>query len=187
LKRIAPINKELKLYNMRRTEGSKGIALIECINPYIGKYRIRWDVQPKEVSENDYEAVTFYEAELTKRRKPTIEEVKSLILIEINKMIDEKILSGFAWKGMEVWLSSENQFNYKAAYDLTLQSEGKTLPVLFKFGSTEEPIYHRFETIEELSDFYIGAMKYISDTLAEGWKEKDSIDWSLYEEVLRAL
>jgi hypothetical protein len=88
---------------------------------------------------------------------------------------------------MSVWLSNENQFNYKAAYDLTLQSNGQTLPVLFKFGTTDNPIYYTFNTIEELSNFYISAMKYISDTLAEGWRMKDSIDWSLYEEELKNL
>lgn len=172
---------------MRRSEGSKGIAIVECINHYIGKYRIRWDVQPKETTEEGYEAVTFYETELIQRYKPRLSDVKSAIISSINKDTDEKIISGFRWKDMPIWLSSENQFNYKAAYDLTLQSEGKTLPVLFKFGTTEEPIYYSFETIEELSDFYIKAMKHISDTLAEGWKEKDSIDWSLYEESLKSL
>lgn len=171
---------------MRRTEGSKGIALIECINPYIGKYRIRWGIKP---IENEYSdnIVSFYETEIMQKYKPRLMDVKNAILGAINADVDEKILSGFTWKGMAIWLSSENQFNYKAAYDLTLQSGGQTLPVLFKFGTTDEPIYYSFETVEELSDFYIGAMKYISDTLAEGWKEKDSINWGLYEESLKSL
>ena len=37
---------------------------------------------------------------------------------------DEKIVSGFVWRDMQVWLSSENQFNYKAAYDLAVQTKG---------------------------------------------------------------
>mgnify|MGYP003292837757 CR=1 FL=1 len=171
---------------MRRSEGNKGIALIECINPYIGKYRIRWDIKPIE-SEYSDNIVSFYETEIIQKYKPRLMDIKDAILGAINADVDEKIISGFTWKGMAIWLSSENQFNYKAAYDLTLQSEGKTLPVLFKFGTTEEPIYYSFETIEELSDFYIKAMKYISDTLAEGWKEKDSIDWNLYEEELKQM
>ena len=40
---------------------------------------------------------------------------------------------------MPVWLSSENQFNYKAAYDLAVQTGGATLPVTFKFGTDEVP------------------------------------------------
>jgi hypothetical protein len=59
---------------------------------------------------------------------------------------------------MPVWLSSENQFNYKAAYDLAVQTGGATLPVTFKFGTDEVPQYREFVTLEELTDFYTKAM-----------------------------
>ena len=61
------------------------------------------------------------------------------------------------------------------------------LPSTFKFGTTDEPIYYTFETIEDLQDFYTSAVKYINDTLAEGWKQKDSIDWKAYEMELMRL
>lgn len=82
---------------------------------------------------------------------------------------------------MSVWLSSENQFNYKAAYDLAVQTGGQNLPIVFKFGATDEPVYHTFSTVEELSDFYLKAMTYINTVLAEGWAEKDAIDWEKYK------
>ena len=85
---------------------------------------------------------------------------------------------------MSIWLSSENQFNYKAAYDLAVMSQGKSLPVVFKFGSTDNPMYYQFETLEDISDFYLSAMAHVNKCLDEGWKKKDSIDWSVYEEVL---
>ena len=88
---------------------------------------------------------------------------------------------------MPIWLSSENQFNYKAAFDLAVQTQGMNLPSTFKFGTTDEPIYYTFETIEDLQDFYTSAVKYINDTLAEGWKQKDSIDWKAYEMELMRL
>ena len=116
--------------------------------------------------------------------KPSIEQVKSIVLNAMNKDIDQKILSGFIWKDMSVWLSSENQFNYKAAYDLAVMSQGKSLPTVFKFGTTDNPVYYSFESLEDISDFYISAMAYINTCLAEGWKKKDSIDWSVYEKVL---
>lgn len=119
--------------------------------------------------------------------KPSIDEVKTFILEVINEKTDKKILSGFVWRDMPVWLSSENQFNYKAAYDLAVMSEGKTLPVTFKFGSTEEPKYYTFESLDELTDFYLRAMDYISKTLADGWRKKDSIDWGEYEKALNKL
>lgn len=118
--------------------------------------------------------------------KPSLEQLKKLVLDAINKEVDEKILSGFVWKDMSIWLSTENQFNYKAAYDLAVMSQGQSLPVTFKFGTTESPVYYTFETLNDISDFYISAMAYINSTLAEGWKLKDGIDWSVYEEALNA-
>ena len=116
--------------------------------------------------------------------KPSLEQLKKLILDAINKDVDEKILSGFVWKEMPVWLSTENQFNYKAAYDLAVMSQGQSLPTVFKFGTTDNPVYYSFGTLEDISDFYISAMAYINTCLAEGWKLKDSIDWSVYEKAL---
>lgn len=172
---------------MKRVHGIKEIPLVECINHYIGKYRVRWDIQPLENDESEEKnGVTFLETEIIlKNRKPTIYDVKNAVYEGVNKMVDEDIISGFVWNDMPVWLSSENQFNYKAAYDLCVQTNGENLPVVFKFGSTENPIYHKFETIEELSDFYIKAMKHISDTLAAGWAMKDSIDWDKYKEYIK--
>ena len=126
---------------------------------------------------------TWYETWLS--GKPSLEQVKGIILDTMNKEIDQKILSGFVWKDMSVWLSTENQFNYKAAYDLAVMSQGKSLPTVFKFGTTENPVYYAFESLEDISDFYISAMAYINTCLAEGWKLKDSIDWSAYEEALK--
>ena len=55
-----------------------------------------------------------------------------------------------------------------------------TLPVKFKFGTTENPVYYTFETVEDLSDFYMSAMNFINTQLNEGWIKKDSIDWNQY-------
>lgn len=113
-------------------------------------------------------------------KKPSSGQIKDFILAEMNKRIDEKILSGFSWNDMPVWLSTENQFNYKAAYDLAVQTNGANLPMTFKFGTTEHPVYHEFTTVEELSDFYAKAMQYINQCLVEGWGRKDAINWSDY-------
>ena len=84
------------------------------------------------------------------------------------------------YENVPVWLSSENQFNYKAAYDLAVQTAGATLPVVFKFGTDTEPVYREFATLEDLTDFYTKAMQHIQNTLADGWKKKDVFDLSLY-------
>lgn len=168
---------------MREIQGSAGISLIECINPKYNKYRVRWNIQPYVNEDGEEQGVSFYEEELT--HKPTIDEIKSIIVAWYNAKIDEQILSGFVWNGLTVWLSSENQFNYKAAYDLAVQTGGANLPITFKFGTTNEPVYHTFTTVEELNGFYLSAMAYINNTLAVGWSEKDSFDYTPYEEALK--
>lgn len=116
----------------------------------------------------------------------TLADVKEAIIGDINKRTDARILSGLVWKGKPVWLSTENQFNFKAAYDLAVQTQGATLPVTFKLGEQEDgtPVYHTFETIEDSTDFYTAAVNHIHNAVADGWLEKDGIDWSPYERAL---
>lgn len=117
--------------------------------------------------------------------KPTLEEIKKTIIDQINAVTDERILNGFKWNGKPVWLSNENQMNFKAAYDLTLQMEGATLPVKFKLGEDEkgEPVYHTFTKLDTFTDFYLKAFTYINTVLNEGWKEKDSVTMNNFMEV----
>lgn len=171
---------------MKRVQGN-GIPA-ECVNPKFQKWIVRWDIQPffrkdEETGLEEQQGYDYCEQWVT--HKPSLEEVKEIVLTGYNAIVDEKILSGFVWKDMPVWLSTENQFNYKAAYDLAVMSQGQSLPVTFKFGATESPVYYTFETLDDISDFYISAMAYINNTLAEGWKLKDGIDWSVYEEMLK--
>lgn len=119
--------------------------------------------------------------------KPTKAELKTDLDGLVNSLTDKKILSGFVWNGKPVWLSTENQFNFKAAYDLAVQSKGAGLPVTFKLGEdvSGNAVYHTFEELTEFTDFYTQSIAYVSDCLKDGWQEKDSIDYdalSQYEE-----
>lgn len=159
---------------MKRVEGSAGVALLECTNPVKGKWRVRWDVEAKEDG-----SASYMEEELDHR--PDAEEIWSLVSQWYNANTDARILSGFEYEGQPVWLSSENQFNYKAAYDLAVQTGGQNLPVTFKLGTDTAPQYKTFETVETLRDFYVKAMEHIQTALQEGWKKKDAVDLALYK------
>lgn len=113
--------------------------------------------------------------------KPEVDELKDEILELVNDEVDKTILSGYEYDGKMVWLSTENQFNYKAAYDLAVQTGGASLPVTLKLGTLEEPEYVTFEDVETFSAFYIGAIKFIQKVLEEGWNEKDKVDWTNFE------
>ena len=158
---------------------NNNIPRVECINYKINKYRIRWDFKTLYNEKGDEIGVTFMEDEIA--HKPTLDEIKSIVINGINKQIDDEILTGFKWKDMGIWLSLENQWNYKAVYDLSVQTNGNNLPVIFKFENNNEPIYYQFDTLEEISDFYFKMMNFINTTLLTGWRKKDSINWELYQ------
>ena len=100
---------------MKKVEGNIGVRLLECINPIKNKWRVRWDVQPGENG-----SATYMEEEFDHR--PTEDEIRSTVITWHNRETDKDILSGFTYENVPVWLSSENQFNYKAAYDLAVQT-----------------------------------------------------------------
>lgn len=163
----------------RRVNGGDDPKLVECLNEVIPIYAVRWDVQQNNGTFGSSKSGTNY-MEVQVWHEPTVQECQNIILEWHNKRIDNEILSGFSWNGMSVWLSTENQFNYKAAFDLAVQTEGATLPVTFKFGSTLAPVYHEFTALEELTDFYTKAMAYVSTVLKAGWMRKEAIDWVPY-------
>ena len=113
----------------------------------------------------------------------TLQMVKDAIIKDIDARTDARILNSYPFTpdGAEepiiVWLSKESQTNFSEAQRLRI------IPVKFKLNETEdkEPIYHTFETVEELDRFYLGGVAYINQCLNEGWAEKDGIDWAPYE------
>ena len=138
----------------------------------------------KELGEGKAEwfEVVFYK----KQGKPDLEAVKKAVTADIDAQTDEKILNGYPFTpdGAEepiiVWLSKESQTNFSEAHRLQI------VPVKFKLNETadKQPIYHTFESFEELDRFYKGGVQYINQCLNEGWQEKDSIDWAPYEAAL---
>lgn len=136
---------------------------------------MRWDIQPGDRDSS----VSYMEEEFP--YKPAEEEIKKLIMDWYNQQIDNEITSGFSYNGLPVWLSQENQFNYKATYDLAVQTDGATLPVRFKFGTADEPVYYEFNTLDKLTEFYTKAMLYVQQTLAAGWDTKETVNFELYK------
>lgn len=159
---------------MTRARGGKDTKHIECVNPKQNKYIVRWDF----ISVDD-NIVEFQYKEFN--YKPQLSEIKELITNYYNVKINKKIVEGFIYKNVNVWLSNENQFNYKIAYDVTIQKNGSNLPITFKFGSTENPYYMDFTTIQDLEDFYFKMFDYIQSVLREGWDIKNNINWNCYE------
>jgi len=111
--------------------------------------------------------------------RPTLDEIREVIVAQINADTDAKILSQFTWDGKRVWLSQENQMNFKAAYDIAVQTGGAALPVKFKLGEDSKgaPVYHTFTDLDTFTDFYTKAVAHVVGCLNDGWQEKDSVDY----------
>ena len=137
----------------------------------------------KKVSGKIYEWYEVYMPK-TQIQHLTLDDVKSAVIEDIDAQTDAKILNGYeftpdgAESAIVVWLSKENQTNFSEAHRL------EVVPIKFKLNETEDkqPIYHTFETFEELDRFYKGGVQYINQCLNEGWARKDAIDWEPYEE-----
>lgn len=121
------------------------------------------------------------------RGQRTEAAMRKLVADWYDPEIKNKIINGFVWisfnqEVIPVYLSVENQINFKSAYDLAVQKQGATLPVRLKMGENNGvPIYHTFSTMEEADDFYTKVVNHIEQTRAEGWAKKDNFDWSLYQ------
>ena len=158
---------------MQRVQGNPQVALLECTNPVRNKWRVRWDVT------TDADGITSYMEQQFSHR-PTVDEIKTLISGWISDRTAAEILSGFSYEGVPVWLSVENQSNYQRAYIQANLGLPGALPVTFKFGTDDAPVYRKFGTLPELEAFYTAYSAHIQDTQQKGWEAKDNIDLGLY-------
>lgn len=168
---------------IRKLQGNSGVKPLECLNPRLNKWAIRWGFKTLD-EENGL--VEFME-DILIGHKPTLSEIKSLVIEAYNEEIRQKILQGFNYSGNLVWLSTENQNNYKMVFDVAFQTKGSNLPVQFKLGTDENPRYIQFNTLDELQAFHMAWTTFITSTLKDGWERKDKIDWDRYESVLNSL
>ncbi len=156
---------------MRRVQGNPDVALLECTNPVSSKWRVRWNVVTDDAGTASYMEEEF-------GHKPSVNEIKSLIEGWISDATRERIVSGFSYEGVPVWLSAENQANYERAY---IQSKiGSGVSAVFKFGTDENPVYRRFENTAELEAFYKAFSEHIQQAQLDGWNARESIDLKPY-------
>lgn len=176
--------------NMTRHQGSIGISVAECIDKHYGIWRIRTDLQlliNEETGEQD--GVSFIEVEYP--YKPSLNEVKDFVHSVVNAKTTDLIISGFDYvvkhgkqKGMQVkvWLSKENQEDFHAMH---MNSDGLTFPVRYKVGEIDgTPVYEEFADGEEMHAICVSTTNHVLSCQQAGWLEKDSIDWTPYEEAL---
>lgn len=139
--------------------------------------------------ESDGEHYTWYECYWYKKPHPivTIDDIKTAIISGINNEAKTNIVEKFIYNDKKVWLSETNQLNYKAAYDLAVQTNGENLPYTIKVSDEDNADYIIFNNLIKFKDFYLAMIKHIQDNQKEAWRKKDNIDWNEYEKELDKL
>lgn len=114
--------------------------------------------------------------------KPSLASIKKAIEADINRRTTERIVGTLTWNQKPVWLSAENQQDWKAAFDRALQTDGANLPLRFKIGEDQDgqPVYHTFTSLNAFTDFWDTCQRHIYQCKQDGWQMKDSMDWSPY-------
>lgn len=126
---------------------------------------------------------TWFEIYFYKKPHPvvTFDDIKEAILKDVDDGVKRMIIEDMRWEDKQVWLSLENQQNYKTALDVAKETGGANLPIKFKLGKEDEPTYVTFTTIEALREFWLACATHIRECLAYGWDVKDNIDWDTYK------
>lgn len=157
--------------------GNENTLIKECFNPIQQTFAVRFDKQKENDTVYSYQQILY-------PYKPSFEAIKEAILGYFNGLCDTQIYSGYTYNGYTVWLSQENQMNYKTNYDLALQTSiagGEFEVIKIKIGDNLESIYHTFESFKEYQDFVIGYINHIKISLDKFWTIKDSIEWDDYK------
>lgn len=98
----------------------------------------------------------------------------------INTETDRKILEGFVYQGQEFYLSMENQFNYKSAYDARAT-------LIYPYTVKGKNEFISFATSAELEVFYLAGFNYVSSCIADGWQAKELLKSKTNQELLEDL
>jgi hypothetical protein len=109
-------------------------------------------------------------AETEDKCKEKLEEI-------INEYIENRIITSFVWDDVKVYLSKENQQNWKAIYDFAIQTGGENLPVTLKIGEDDNgsSVYKTFKSRAEMREFYEACLNHIVEYLTLGWGLKDNL------------
>jgi hypothetical protein len=128
---------------------------------------------------DDEKSESGWEYRHTFDHKPTLSEVRELVISAINNTTNERIINGFIWNDKPIYLSIENQLNFAAIE----RSKNIPFPLTLKINEQVDgtPIYHTFENADDFTAFYQMITLYITETIQNGWREKDNVDWSVFK------
>lgn len=107
-------------------------------------------------------------------RLPTAEVLTADVEDLVNAWVEDGILTGYVWKGQLVWLSVENQLNYRCAVDAA-ELGGLTFPYRVRVVGGDGVGYVELSDAAELRTFWLGVQAHIRKLQEHGWVLKDGV------------
>lgn len=118
---------------MKRVQGTKGIALFECINADQNKWNVRWDVQDNPTDkEGKIKGVNYMEE--TFLYKPDLLDVKAVMSIWCNS---EDVVGSFVLEGKRITLEQNGILLLRNQAEQTLKDGGTSVPLITDEGVVE--------------------------------------------------
>ena len=156
---------------MKRVQGTKGVALFECINADQNKWNVRWDVQDNP-ADKDGKVKGINYMEETFLFKPDLLDVKAVMSIWCNS---EDVIGSFVLDGKRITLEQNGILLLRTHAEQTLTDGGTSVPLITDEGVVEiEPAEALFISGRILAN-YGDCNKNIADQL-EAINNAESIE-----------
>lgn len=105
---------------MKRVEGTSGVSLLECVNPFKNKWAVRVDVQIIHGRENE----VGYMEEIVDH-EPSLDEIKGILLAGIDYFDSSPEVNSFTVNGFPMWL--DKQTRTSLSYTISVEEQVRNL------------------------------------------------------------
>ncbi len=142
---------------------------IECINPRRNLWAFRWNHHEEEGDWVAYEVIADH--------RPTIEEIREIINSHIDEETQARIVNEFTWRDKQIRLTDTAQRNFLFAVyhlDHTGEIDRATFTGLLESETDAE-------AADELGDIVSAMWEHIKHQRAEGQKQKNAVDYTVFE------
>lgn len=114
--------------------------------------------------------------------RPTLDEIKGMIIQVIESESAQRLRYGLEWNGLPVEYTEERKSDLTGML-VAMQAGIMPLPVTLNLGSYPDgsPVFYEFTKAEEVIGVAAAISNHKIATCNSEWKEKSSVDWSVYE------
>lgn len=105
---------------MKQVQGTAGVNFLECINPIVNKWAVRFDLQVIKGRENE---VTYMEEIVD--HEPSLGEIKTIIVDGIDHFDCSPEVNSFTVNGFPMWL--DKQTRTSLSYTISVEEQVRNL------------------------------------------------------------